>query len=590
MPAQHVAKHPASAAPTPAGLPDVAALSGLSEQDIRALAARLIEQAGHSAQAFEAAQVSLRHSQAKIDALTHELRLLRHWKFAPKSEVLHADQRALFEQAREEDIAALEQEIEGINQAQQEPPAAPARVRVVPVRNPLPEHLARVDVRHEPQGFDGQSCPCGCGAPMVRIGEDVSEKLDYVPGSLRVERHVRGRWACRACERVLQEAMPAHVIDKGLPSEALLAQVAIAKYDDHLPLYRQSEMFARLGVQISRSTLCQWSGAVGQALLPLVAALQQEVLSCEVLHADESPIQVLCAQGQSQRGYIWAFSPAKGQGVQAVIYEINDGRSGKHARRFLGREHPSDRDKDQDKPTASRPPQHAPLRPPWSGHLMVDDYAGYKALFEAGVSVGAIGADGHTAPAPIIELGCWAHARRKFHELHIANQSPMAQEALVRIARLYAVESQIRDHRLSVQEAQALREQRSLPELTQLKAWMLAQRQNMTAGTASAKALDYSLKRWDALKRYAHSAHLPIDNNPIERLIRPWAIGRKNWLFAGSMKAAERAAAIMSLIESAKLNGLEPQAYLTDVLRRLPTQLDRDIHELLPTHWKPLGD
>jgi len=213
---------------------------------------------------------------------------------------------------------------------------------------------------------------------------------------------------------------------------------------------------------------------------------------------------------------------------------------------------------------------------------MVDDYAGYKALFAGSASA--------KAPPPVIELACWAHARRKFHELHIANQSPMAKEALARIARLYAVESQIGEHKLSSEQAQALRAQRSLPELQALKAWMLVQRQAMTAGTASARALDYSLKRWAALACYAHSGHLPIDNNPIERLIRPWALGRKNWLFAGSMKAAQRAAAIMSLIESAKLNGLEPQAYLSDVLRRLPTQLDRDIHELLPTHWKPQID
>lgn len=599
MPTEQPIKHPASTAPAPAQLPDAAALAALGEADIRALAARLIEQVQHSAKAvftlntrIESAQIRLRHSQAKIEALTHELRLLRHWKFAPKSEVLHADQRALFEQDREEDIAALEQEIETINQASQEqdaPPPVP-RVRVQPVRTPLPEHLPRVDVHHEPEGFDGHSCPCGCGAPMVRIGQDVSEKLDYVPASLRVERHVRGRWACRACDRVVQEAMPAQVIDKGLPTQALLAQVSIAKYDDHLPMYRQSEMFARLGVSIARSTLSQWSGAVGQALLPLAQALAQEVRGCTVLHADESPIRILGKTGQIERGYIWAYTPAQAQKVRAVIYEINDGRSGKHARRFLGREHPSDRDKDKTQTLSGPPPT-----PAWSGHLMVDDYAGYKALFEGGVSLRAAGAGGvaegsaATRAAPIIELACWAHARRKFHELHVANQSPMAQEALVRIARLYAVESEIREQGLSVDQARALREQRSVPELADLKAWMLAQLAAMTAGTAGARALQYSLKRWQALERYAHSGDLPIDNNPIERLIRPWAIGRKNWLFAGSMKAAERAAAIMSLIESAKLNGLEPQAYLTDVLRRLPTQLNRDLHELLPMHYKPQG-
>lgn len=588
----------ATEAPTaPSVLPDLAALGALSEHDVRALVASLMDQVQHHALQAQRDQTALRHSQAKIDALTHELRLLRHWRFAPRSEVLHADQRALFEQDREEDIAALEQRIEDINQASLElstqQPAKTPRPRVQPVRTPLPEGLERVEVRHEPASFDGKSCPCGCGAVMVRVGEDVSEKLDFVPGTLRVQRHVRGRWACRVCERWEQEPMPAHVIDKGLPSEALLAHVVVAKYDDHLPMYRQSEMFARAGLSLSRSTLSQWSGAVGQALLPLVQALRQEVLGCSVLHADESPIQVLGHQGDAQRGYIWAFSPARGQDIRAVVYEINDGRAGQHARRFLGRLSAAERDKEKQvqKPKGTDPPTtlgvlDAPESIPWSGHLMVDDYSGYKALFEGGARVGALLCDGADS-APVIELGCWAHARRKFHELHVANQSPMAQEALARIARLYAVEAQIVEQGLNAQQAQDLRAKSSLPVLNELKPWMLAQRQWMTQGTAGAKALEYSLKRWEALTRYAHSGDLPIDNNPIERLIRPWALGRKNWLFAGSMKAAQRAAAIMSLIESAKLNGLEPQAYLTDVLRRLPTQLNSCIHELLPTHWKP---
>lgn len=599
MPFKHVAQVPNNAASADtkasAQLPDAQALAGLDAQEVRALAANLIERVKQNADAFEAAQVSLRHSAAKIEALTQELRLLRHWKYAAKTEALHADQRALFEQDREEDIAALEQQIDEINQAQpQAPHTQTTRVRVQPVRTPLPEHLPRVDVHHEPEGFDGQSCPCGCGAPMVRIGQDISEKLDYVPGSLRVERHVRGRWACRACERVVQETMPAHVIDKGLPSAALLAHVAIAKYDDHLPLYRQSQMFERQGVQIARSTLCQWSGAVGQALWPLVQALKAQVLGARVLHADESPIQILGKNAQNQRGYIWAFTPAQGQGVKAVIYDICEGRSGRHVRRFLGRQTKADREHDREANKHRANPTHE--HPPWSGHLMVDDYAGYKPLFEVGVRLRAsdtrgpqqIGTDESSYDLePITELGCWAHARRKFHELHIANQSPMAQEALQRIALLYAVEAQIRDQGLSVEQAKTLRQAHSRPVLIALKRWMLDQLAAMTAGTAGARALQYSLKRWDALERYAHSGDLPIDNNPIERLIRPWAIGRKNWLFAGSMPAAQRAAAIMSLIESAKLNGLEPQAYLTDVLQRLPTTLNRDIHELLPTHWKP---
>jgi transposase len=474
-------QHPATAASAPSVLPDLAALGILSEHDVRALVASLMDQVQHQALQAQCDQTALRHSQARIDALTHELRLLRHWRFAPRSEVLHADQRALFEQDREEDIAALEQRIEDIHQASQELSAQQSaktpRPRVQPVRTPLPEGLERVEVRHEPAGFDGQSCPCGCGAAMVRVGEDVSEKLDYVPGTLRVQRHVRGRWACRVCERWEQEPMPAHVIDKGLPSEALLAHVVVAKYDDHLPMYRQSEMFARAGLSLSRSTLSQWSGAVGQALLPLVQALQQQVLGCSVLHADESPIQVLGHQGDAKRGYIWAFSPARGQDTQAVVYEINDGRAGQHARRFLGRLSPLERgkekrEKEKQQQKGTDPPTTlgvlgvlgAPEPIPWSGHLMVDDYSGYKALFEGGARVGASLCDGADS-APVIELGCWAHARRKFHELHVANQSPMAQEALASIASLYAVEAQIIDRELNTQQAKDLRAKFSLPVL-----------------------------------------------------------------------------------------------------------------------------
>src|SRR5690625_2916699 len=298
--------------------------------------------------------------------------------------------------------------------------------------------------------------------------------------------------------------MPAHVIDKGLASHRLLAHVLVAKYADHLPLYRQQKRFAREGITLPLSTLADWVGQCGHALQPLVDALREEVLQKHVLHADETPIKVLRADKdrKTHRAYLWAYAPAIHEGLNAVIYDFTPSRAGAHARTFLA---------------------------DWQGKLVTDDYSGYKQSFKQG---------------GITEIACMAHARRKFYELHVANQSEIAAQALASFKALYAIE-------------------------------------------AKAKDLDYSLKRWTALTRYLDDGCVPIDNNHIEQQIRPLALGRKNWLFAGSLRAGQRAAAVMTLIQSAKLNGHDPLAYLGDILERLPTQPNHRVHELLPHHWQP---
>lgn len=556
--------------------PDIGALDALNKDELRALTQslmeRIVQDAKHSTHYQSQLQSELQLRQAKIDALTVEIRLLRHLRFGAKTEAMDAVQVKLFEEANAEDLGAAEQQL-----AQLGIKTTPGAPKDRPARQPLPASLPRVDITHEPE-----NATCGCGSPLSRISQDVSERLDYVPGVFRVERHIRGVWACKCCAHLRQEAMPAQIIDGGIPTARLLAQVLIAKYDDHLPLYRQGEMYERAGVQINSSTLADWVGACGAALAPIAQALKAQLLQAQVLHADESPITILARKGEKTRGYIWAYATGAHETVDAVVYQIKEGRSGVHARDFLQHAPPMRRIDQQvdDPPKIKR----------WSGHLVVDDYGGYKALFTSTFVPGAGAPNEAGLDGSIIEVGCWAHVRRKFFELHVAAKSSLAEVALAHIGALYGVERAIHAEGLDVKLATARRQQESKPRLLALHAWLLAQRERVTDGTGTAKAMDYCLKRWSALVRYADDGRLPMDNNRIENQIRPWALGRKNWLFIGSLAAGGRAADIMSLIQTAKMNGIEPLAYLTDVLIRLPMHPNSRIEELLPTRWRPQAD
>ena len=475
------------------------------------------------------------YRQAKIDQLTHEMAVLKRWKFGRSREQLDAGQASLLDETIDADIAAIEQELQDLTPADN----AAKESCQKPKRAALPPELPRVELHHEP---DSTTCSCGC--QLKRIGEDVSEKLDYTPGVLTVQRHVRGKWACSKCQTLTQAPVPAQIIDKGLPTSGLLAQVLVAKYADHLPLYRQETIFGRSGYPIARSTLAQWVGVCGVQLQPLVDALKTCMLKSAVLHADETPVAMLKpGNKKTHRAYLWAYAPGTFEDLKAVVYDFCETRAGEHARNFLG---------------------------DWSGGLVCDDFSGYKASFGEAIT----------------EVGCMAHARRKFFDLHVSNKSEIAQQALTYIAQLYKIEWEVKN--LSADERLRIRQIESKPLLDALHQWMVLQRQRITDGTATAKALDYSLKRWVALSRFAHDARLPIDNNWIENQIRPIAIGRNNWLFAGSLRAGQRAATVMSLIQSAKLNGHDPYAYLKDVLARLPTHRNSLIEELLPHRWAPL--
>ena len=493
-------------------------LNELSAQQLREMATRLITE--------------LRHSKALNEKLTYENALLKRMKFAAQSERFNAEQRNLLEDEIDADLAAVADEIDAL-----EKPANPPQDRTQAKRQPLPANLPRREIRHEP---DSTICQCGC--QMKRIGEDVAEKLDYVPGVFSVERHVRGKWACSQCETIVQAPVGAHIIDKGIPTAGLLAQVLVAKYADHLPLYRQESIFGRAGVAIPRSTLAQWVGVCGARLQPLVDAMKAEILQHRVLHADETPVQMLKpGDGKTHRASLWAYAPGAFEDIKAVVYDFCESRAGDHARKFLGE---------------------------WRGSLTCDDFSGYKALIASGVT----------------EVGCLAHARRKFFDLHVANKSQIAGFALEQFSRVYDIEREVKN--LDADQRKAIRQQQSKPVLDALHQWMALQRQKVPDGSATAKALDYSLRRWVALTRFVDDGQLPADNNWIENQIRPIALGRNNWLFAGSLRAGQRAAAVMSLIQSARMNGHDPYAYLKDVLSRLPTQRASCIEELLPHRWQ----
>jgi transposase len=491
-------------------------------------------------QMVRAARAEAAFQRTVIEKLTHENALLKRLKFAAKSEAYTGEQKSLLEETLDADLAAVAAEIDAL-----QPADKPAGEKRQPRREPLPPHLPRREVRHEPK-----DTTCGCGQAMQRIGEDVAEKLDYQPGVFTVERHIRGKWVCRCCEKLVQAPVAPHVINKGIPTAGLLAQVLVAKYLDHLPLYRQEHVFERAGMAIARSTLAQWVGECGVQLQPLVDALVAEMLKSTVLHADETPVAMLKpGTGKTHRAYLWSYCTTQFNPMKAVVFDFADSRAGQHVRDFLGLPGTDE-------------------NPGWKGKLVTDDFSGYKACFELGVT----------------EVGCMAHARRKFHELWANHGSQVGEQALKFFGQLYDVERELADSQ-SEQRRQG-RQERSRSIADALHRWLMLQRQKVPDGSATAKAIDYSLNRWAALTRFIDDGDLPIDNNWVENQIRPIALGRNNWLFAGSLRAGKRAAAIMSLVHSARLNGRDPYAYLRDVLERLPTHPARRIAELLPHRWR----
>lgn len=484
----------------------------------------------------ERMQADIKFKQTKIEALNFEVARLKRWRFGTSSESLDGMTQAVLFDAI---VADTEAEDRAASSERAVAPAAP-RAKGQAVRQALPASLPRIERHHEIEATH-----CGCGQALQRIGEDVSEQLDCVPAQFFVLRHIRGKYACACCQSIQAAPMPAQIIDKGIPAPGLLAQVVVAKHDDHLPLYRQTEIYARCGVHIPRSSMAQWIGICGVRLAPLAQALKEFIVGHDVVHADETPIKLLApGKGKTSRAYVWVYRTTNFVAQRAVVYDFSAGRGGENARRVL----------------------HG-----FKGTLVSDDFSGYHALQAQGVTAAL----------------CMAHARRKLFEAHEFNGSPIAGEAVALIARLYEVEREARE--LQPEARRLWRQEHAQPVAERLHAWLVEQRPKLAKADVTAKAIDYALSNWAGLTRYLDDGNVPIDNNAAEGAVRPLAVGRKNWLFVGSQQAGERAAVVLSLIESAKLNGHDPWAYLKDVFERLPTLKQRDLAQLLPHNWRALA-
>jgi transposase len=506
-------------------------LPDLSKLDREALQALL--RAEH--QERIATQQRLLSRKSEIEHLKLLLSQLRRMQFGRKSEKL------------EQQIEQLELRLEDLQQAKQgeSTPQAESELSatspaIKPARRPLPEHLPRTTQTHLPKQT---ACP-GCGGELRKLGEDVSEVLEYVPERFQVIRHVRPKLSCTHCEQIVQAPAPSRPIARGLAGPGLLAHILVSKYADHLPLYRQCEMYAREGVELERSTLADWVGGSSELLDPLVEALRRYVTAAGKLHADDTPVPVLApGHGKTKTGRLWTYvrddRPAGERAAPAVWFAYSPDRKGEHPERHLSR---------------------------FQGALQADAYAGFNQLYKE---------DGR-----IQEVACWAHVRRKFYDLQQAHASPIASEALERIAALYAIEDEIRGR--PPDERQQVRHTRARPLLQSLHDWFEVSLTKLSRKSDTTAAIRYALGLWTALTRYCDDGRLEIDNNAAERALRAVALGRKNYLFAGSDAGGERAARIYSLIGSAKLNGMDPEAYLKEVLNRISDHPINRIEELLP--------
>lgn len=523
-------------------------LQGLDAEAAARIAVLLLDRvaaidAEHGRQLSER-DAEIKVSAAKLQKLTFELARLKRLKFGAKTEAMTADQRRLFEETLAEDEAALQARIDALRNAKTPaPPAGQERAKRQPRRQPLPDHLRRVEHRHEPE-----STICAtpeCGRPMVRIGEDVSERLDIVPAEFFVHRHVRGKWACKCCQTLSQAPVDPQLIDKGMPAPGLVAHVLVSRFVDHIPYYRQETINARSGVHTPRTTLASWSGAAGAELDPLGEAHRAFVLGSGVLHADETPVPMLDpGAGKTKRAYVWGYARSEFDGLRGVVYDFCVGRGAKYPAAFLDG---------------------------WNGTLVCDDYKGYEPVFKLGKRV---------------EAGCLVHARRKFEELiKNGHASPVAEEAIRRLGWIFWIEKQARD--AAPADRLTIRQEQTRGRWDKLRDWLRTERALVPDGSAIAAAIDYSLNRWTPLGRFLEDGNVSCHNNHLENLMRPWAMGRKAWLFAGSELAGKRAATVMSLVQSARMHGHDPWVYLKDVLTRLPTHPAREIDALLPHRWTP---
>src|SRR5450830_406967 len=480
-------------------------------------------------------QLTSSDDKQEIQRLSLLLEMLKRKLFGQKSEKLN----------RQIDQLELELEALHITQGERIPaqqPEAEVKPRSAPQRRPLPEHLPRETQTHLPEG---NICPdCGQSLESAKVlGEDISEVLEYVPASFRVIRHVRPRFACQCGNCIAQAAAPSRPIARSFAGAGLLAHIMVAKYGDHLPLYRQQQMYAREGVELSDSTLGDWVGACHQLLRPLIDALHQHVFSAEKLHTDDTPIAVLApGTGKTRQARLWTYvrddRPSGNREAPAVWFRYSPDRKGIHPQTHL---------------------QH------YTGILQADAYAGYNALYESG---------------RILEAACWAHVRRKFYDIHVSRPAPITTHVLAEIGKLYQIESAV--HGSQPEQRRAMRQTESNSIVTGLHTWLTEQIKTLSRKSVTMEAITYAFNQWSALSRYLNDGRIEIDNNAAERSVRGIAIGRKNYLFLGSDLGGERAATMYSLIGSAKLNNINPEAYLRHVLSVIADYPVNRMAELLP--------
>ena len=503
--------------------------------DVDSLRRLLRERSAERDLAYEALKIKT----LEVEKLKMQLAKLRRMQFGRSSEKLNG-QIAQLELAIEE-LEASEAAIAAPAAASKPAASAAPDGKRKPARRALPDHLPRETIVHAP----ATACP-QCGGEVRVLGQDKSEVLEYVPGHFKVIEHVRPKVSCRCCEAIHQAPPPVLPIERGRPGPGLLAHVLIGKYCDHLPLYRQAEIYGREGIDLGRSTLAGWVGRAAWELRPVIAAIADHVLAADKIHGDDTPVRVLApGTGKTATGRLWVYArddrPWLGDAPPAVFYCYSADRKGEHPRRHLH---------------------------DFRGILQADGYAGFNELYRAGMT----------------EVACWAHVRRKFFDIHAASGSALAKAALDRIAALYGVEAAAR--RRPADERRRLRQAQAGPLLDDLEGWLATTLPRISAKSELATAIRYAVSRWTQLTRYRDDGRLEIDNNAAERAIRTIALGRKNWLFAGSDEGGLRAAALYSLIETAKLNGIDPEAYLRDLLARIATHPAKRLDELLPWTWR----
>ena len=529
----------------PAALPD----------DIETLKAALL-----AAQAEAAtARAELSADRALIAQLKLQIEKLKRERFGQRSERTARLLDQLELQLEELETTATEDEI-AAEQAAAKTTTVASFARKRPSRQPFPEHLPRQRVVVPAP----TSCACCGSTRLAKLGEDVTETLEVIPRQWKVIQTVRERFSCRACETIHQPPAPFHVVPRGWAGPSLLAMILFEKYGQHQPLNRQAERYAREGVPLSLSTLADQVGACASTLMPLWRRLEAHVLAAERLHGDDTTVPVL-AKGKTDTGRCWVYvrddRPFSGPAPPAALFHYSRDRGGIHPRDHLER---------------------------WSGILQADAYGGYEQLYRSVRPSGQI-----------LEAACWAHSRRKFFELADIEAaarrkaqrnkpqviSPLALEAVQRIDALFEIEREING--ANIEERRAVRQQRSAGLVAELEAWMEEHRARLSPGNDLAKAMTYMLKRWASFTRFLEDGRICLSNNAAERALRGIALGRKSWLFAGSDRGGQRAAILYSLIVTAKMNDVDPQAWLADVLARIAEHPIRGIDELLPWKWKP---